>query len=417
MQSFSGIIKSPNPRCRSKRMRLPPECYQMYQVIEQRLTTLRPAQQMGLAVWVYGAIVAHSACQNAVATALRGLGRWHAVRQYLREWLYNGTDKAYACRTQVEVAPCFALLMRWLLSWWKTDQLALAMDSTMHKDRVNALVVSVLYRGCAIPVAWHILPANKPGAWVGPITELLTLIAPSVPKDMKLLVMSDRGLWSPVLWNRIRALGWHRLMRVKKNTVFQPLEGCRLPALRLVAGPGNGWIGAGTAFRAKGKRRFGTLVVTWDEGRKEPWIVLTDLPPCQVDVNWYGLRVWIELGFRALKGVGLKWQYTQRTDPERVSRHWLVMSVAMLWIMAYGSRLEDAEAVGIDPSAMRSPPDHIYIHTRKVSVFRQGIDWMRQHILKGRIWHRLWLMPEPWPYACSSLQITHHPICQFNPIL
>ena len=37
------------------------------------------------------------------------------------------------------------------------------------------------------------------------------------------------------------------------------------------------------------------------------WIVLTDLAPQDAGVRWYGLRVWIELGFRALKGVGWQW--------------------------------------------------------------------------------------------------------------
>ena len=55
---------------------------------------LRPAQHRGLALWVYGTILAQSACQNAVIAALLPLGRWHALRQHLREWLYDGADRA-----------------------------------------------------------------------------------------------------------------------------------------------------------------------------------------------------------------------------------------------------------------------------------------------------------------------------------
>jgi hypothetical protein len=39
----------------------------------------------------------------------------------------------------------------------------LAIDATRHGDRVAALVVSVLYGGSAIPVAWYILTANQKG--------------------------------------------------------------------------------------------------------------------------------------------------------------------------------------------------------------------------------------------------------------
>ena len=67
-----------------------------------------------------------------------------------------------------------------------------------------ALVVSVLYRGSAIPVAWAVLPGNAPGAWMGPILRLLRRLRPAVPPGWTVLVLADRGLWSPRLWRRIR---------------------------------------------------------------------------------------------------------------------------------------------------------------------------------------------------------------------
>ena len=66
--------------------------------------------------------------------------------------------------------------------------------------------MSVLYRGSAIPVAWHILPANQKGPWLSPILDLLHRLAPAIPQTTTVLVLTDRGLWSPasgkgsVLW-------------------------------------------------------------------------------------------------------------------------------------------------------------------------------------------------------------------------
>ena len=51
-------------------MRLPRECYQMQQIIETHLPHLSRPQLTGLVLWVCGAILAGSACQNAVASAL-----------------------------------------------------------------------------------------------------------------------------------------------------------------------------------------------------------------------------------------------------------------------------------------------------------------------------------------------------------
>ena len=74
--------------------------------------------------------------------------------------------------------------------------------------------------------------------------------------------------YDEIFAKQIRALGWHPLMRVKNNTTFQPLQGCRLPARQLIPGPGHAWVGSGTTFSYPHKRRpFGTLVVV---GKKAP---------------------------------------------------------------------------------------------------------------------------------------------------
>ena len=386
-------------------MRFPRECYQMRQAIEYHFPGLRPAQQRGLALWVFGTILGHSGCQNAVIAALLAIGRWHSLRQYLREWLYDGKYKASPCQTQLEIRLCFAPLLRWLLSWWTGNQLALAIDPTTHRDRLSAVVISVLYRGSAIPVAWHILPGNRPGPWIAPTLDLLSLLGPAIPKNMTVLVLTDRGLWSPRLWKQIQSLGWHPLMRVRSDAIFQPQGGCRMPARALVPGPGHGWVGTGTAFYSPKLRRRGVLVVVWGDDQVQPWILLTDLPPESIGVCWYGLRVWIELGFRALKGVGWQWEHTRRTDPVRAGRHWLGLAVAMAWVMAYGTRVEDASVRGMPPAP---PIQMIRPWPRQASVFQQGHSTLLRQLLKGRPWQFLWLAPELWPVPPPTLRIINH---------
>ena len=101
-------------------VRLPRETYQIQQTIETHLPHLSQPQLTGLVLWVCGAILAGSACQNAVASALSPWGRWNNLRQYLREWLYDGSDRTSPCQTQLDVTLCFAPLLRWVLAWWRS---------------------------------------------------------------------------------------------------------------------------------------------------------------------------------------------------------------------------------------------------------------------------------------------------------
>ena len=201
-------------------MRLPRECYQMQKTIETHLPHLSQPQLTGLVLWVCGAILAGSACQNAVASALSPWGRWNNLRQYLREWLYDGSDRTSPCQTQLDVTLCFAPLLRWVLAWWRSGRLALAIDPTLKGDQTTAIVISVLYRSCAIPVAWRIHRATQKGSWIDPTVELLKELAPAVPREMTVIVLCDRGISSPKLWQQIRAQGWHLCMRYRRNITF-----------------------------------------------------------------------------------------------------------------------------------------------------------------------------------------------------
>src|SRR6058998_4021680 len=103
------------PSCRSRAMRVLRELYPIERALAEGLPHLRGPQRRGLALWVLGAVLAQSACQAAVLAALLPWAPYHALRQRLRDWLLDGTDKACPCAAQVEAGACFAPLLRWVL--------------------------------------------------------------------------------------------------------------------------------------------------------------------------------------------------------------------------------------------------------------------------------------------------------------
>ena len=342
-------------------------------LVQTHLPALRPAQHGGLALWVVALLVAKSGCERTILTAMAPLG-WaeHALRARLREWLYDGAERAAPCATSLDVTTCFAPLLGWVL-------------------------------------AWCVLPHKGKGAWLPELERLLTLLAPAVPPTMTVLVMTDRGMWSPRLWRSIKKNGWHPLMRIRPDATFAPISQRRQRARDLVPRAGHAWVGTGIASKDRAKRLAATLLVVWETGQAEPWLLLTDLPPSQVGVSWYGLRVWIELGFRALKSFGWDWERTRRTDPDRIARHWLVLAVGTLLNLAVGTRLEDADWRGIPPGKLRrvhTPPPR---RSRRVAIFARGLAWLHVQVLRGtRLWHALWLLPEAWPKPPAGLTIIHH---------
>ncbi len=72
-----------------------------------------------------------------------------------------------------------------MLSWWADDEprLAFALDATTLGQRFTVLAVCIVYRGCAIPVAWAVVSATAEGSWKPHGLTLLASLQPSVPAD------------------------------------------------------------------------------------------------------------------------------------------------------------------------------------------------------------------------------------------
>jgi hypothetical protein len=370
------------------------------------LPHLSKAQATGLALWSLGMVLARSCALTAVSTFLaEGLRQKdNTVRQRLREWYYESQAKRGKQRQEVRVETCFAPLLAWVLSGWTGTQLSLALDATTLGDRFVVLAISVLYRGCAIPVAWVVLEAGKKKAWRREWLRMLRQLRAAVPRGWTVIVLADRGLYARWLFRRIVRLGWHPFLRINNSGTFRP-EGSPLycPLTSLVPEVGTQWNGRGTAFKGRGRQLKCTLLARWEAGYKDPWLILTDLPPETSDASWYGRRAWIEQGFKVTKRAGWQWQRTRMSDPDRASRLWLAVAVATLWLLSVGGEADEAVPEGtledITAFCLSKRRSQRETRLRLVSVFRRG--WIRllvavirhEPLPEGRF------VPEAWPSA------------------
>ncbi len=70
------------------------------------------------------------------------------------------------------------------------------MDATTLSDRFTVLCISVLSRGCAIPVAWKLMRGGEKGSWEPYWKTLFSCLKGSVPKEWTVIVLADRGLYA-----------------------------------------------------------------------------------------------------------------------------------------------------------------------------------------------------------------------------
>jgi Transposase DDE domain len=398
-------------------MRLPEAFYPMHTLVQETLPQLQPCQLRQVTLWVAGTVSAGSGCEAAVVLALEELAAAsgtpiaaNSIRQDLRDLLRDGDEKGTLRGTELTVPPCFAPLLAQVLRRLQGQQLALAVDATHVQDRQIAIVISVVYRGRAIPVAWDIRAASTKGAWLPVITGLLALLAPVVPPTYQVLILADEGLCSPTLFRTVRDRGWVPILRNHLETIVTlAASGRQCTASTLVPGPGHAWVGRVVLYKTPSRQLRVTLLVVWGDGYAAPWVLITSAAPRRVGVYWYGLRAWIECGFRDLKALGWQWERTQRTDVTRIMRHWLVLALATLWALAAGTVAEEATRQAIPRELVQPPPSPPPAQTgrRTVSVFQRGRQILRLALLAGTLPCPLWLAYEAWPQPPHTMTITY----------
>lgn len=369
----------------------------------QYMPHLSKPQATVLALWSFGIVMVGSCGLSSVTTFIAQLlgHKEDAVRQRLREWYREAEAKCGAQRRTLDVTLSFAPLLRWVLSWWAEGEqrLALAMDASSLGARFVVLAISVVYRGCAIPVAWVILPANQAGAWKPHWLALFDCLRNAVPATWTVIVLADRGLYARWLYQHIKGMGWHPFLRINCGGKFRPVGASEFRALSTVVPTvGAQWSGSVVCF--KGNPLACTLLARWDAGYDAPWLIVTDLPPAQADACWYSLRTWIEDSFKDMKRGGWQWQQTRITDPERATRLWLALAVATLWTISVGGEVDATlpastlDAWSAQDDARGRPTRRS--QTRVLSCFRRGRITILATLIRLGYLLRGHFHPEPW---------------------
>jgi hypothetical protein len=379
---------------------------QWEQTVSSHLPQLSKPQVSVLACWSFALVLLKSVgmTQVSVWLALMLGGKVGAWRQKLREWCYEAADKKGEHRAQLEVAMCFAPLLTWIVSWWQAQepQLVLVVDASTRGAHLTLLSVSVVYRGGAIAVAWHLLPTGAAGAWEPLWEQMLRQLAPAIPAQWQVLVMADRGLYSRELYEAIGKLGWHPFLRLTlQGTARQAGRDDYQPLRSFIPADGTVWSGRVSCFQSQRRLSETTLLAVRVPGYQDSWVVVTDLEPQQSLLAWYAMRFWIEVGFKQGKRGGWQWQHSKMTDPRRVERYYLVMAVATLYTVSQG---EFGEAELTASSLEALPPTHIARQQAKgrspralLSQFTLGRLWLMRAMVEQEPLQAGHFVPSPWP--------------------
>ncbi|MDA8065406.1 MAG: transposase [Thermaerobacter sp.] len=281
------------------------------------LTGLRKSQRKTLAALVIGVIQSPSA-------GIAAIGR-HMLGSSLPKSRINRANR-FLSNPRIDINAACAHLLLWLAA--KRQEVFLSLDWTdLNNGLHQTLMLSVNARGRAIPILWRTVWKNDLRHHQNHVEEdLLRTLRRIAPPDLKIVIVADRGFARVAQFLLGNELGFHFIIRVR----------------RYGGGRGRCGDGVGYSFRArKGTRHdFGRadfrdrdpyrvrLVLIYDRGQREPWLLATDLQGAQDRiVAGYAHRMEIEESLKDIKNRrhGWKLRGVDISTPERCDRMFLII--------------------------------------------------------------------------------------------
>lgn len=205
--------------------------------------------------------------------------------------------------------------------------LPLVIDQTAIGD-IQILAGSYPIKARAIPVVMTTFEYGQIKKSQNYLEETFLLkLASSLPKDLRVVWIMDRGYGQASLLRFCRLHNYLYIIRGRRDVIIEYREKEKLYRKslgRLKYRQGQGRRYSGAFYQGKSKERV-DIIVYREKGFKEPWFLLVPafsekLLPTELVIDWYRARMNIETSFRDFKsllgvrGISLKVRKAKRLN-------------------------------------------------------------------------------------------------------
>ena len=253
-----------------------------------------------------------------------------------------------------------------LLRHLALQTVVLVMDGSGVGRGCTALMMHVVYKGRALPLAWRVRQAPKGHFPEDLHIALIELIREVIPEGAQVVFVGDGEFDGTALQATLHEAGWSYACRTAMSTVATcEGETFRLDTLGACSKPGTLVAFQEVQFT---REAYGPVMVLscWAKGYHEPLYLVSNMAQAEEACRWYEKRFRIETFFSDQKSRGFHIHKSHMSDVQRLSRLLIAACLAYIWIVYLGSL---CEADGWKP----------VIHRRKrcdLSLFQLGLRFL-----------------------------------------
>lgn len=310
-----------------------PDTQRIYRTIHNRIEKLwnfDPSKRQSnnlniLTGFICGIIQSKQVKLADVAADIPYAGKEESKIMQLRRWLKNET---------VNVELFYLPFIEKLLYSLSNQTLVLAIDGSTVAQGCISLVVSVIYKGRALPLLW-VTRKGKKGHFPQQMhIDLIKAVREIIPDNAEVVILGD-GEFDGAQWLvELESSGWKYSCRTAKNSkCYENGEDFNLQDICPERG---GLTEVGEVEFTDQRTLKVRAVAYWGRQYEDPLYLVSNFPTGREAVHWYGKRFRIETLFSDFKGRGFHLNKSGLRDPERINRLLIAISLAYIWIVFLG---------------------------------------------------------------------------------
>lgn len=311
------------------------DTHRRYRAIKRALLQLLPARRNShqekhlntLAALICGIVGAQHTQLPKIASKAPSLGAKSAshIKRFSR-WVEN---------EQVSYETFFLPFAQALLASLAKQPLVLIMDGSTVGRGCLTLMLSVVYRGRALPLCWLVVKGKKGHFPQSSHCALLAQIQPHLPPEASVIFLGDGEFDGVELQARIEGYGWQYVCRSAGNILIW-CNDAHIPFTALPVQPDQIVLMSDVQVT---QARYGPVLAlaVWEAGEQAPLYLLSNLSDAEVAINWYRQRAQIETFFSDQKSRGFRLDKSHLSNPVRLSRLLLAACLAYLWMIYLGA--------------------------------------------------------------------------------
>ncbi len=221
-----------------------------------------------------------------------------------------------------------------LLANLAQQPLLLVLDGSVVGRGCVALMLSVVYHGRALPLAWVVVQGAKGHFPQATHCALIAQIQPLIPPTAQVTVLGDGEFDGTALQAALRQLHWQYVCRTASNIVMTVYGKTRhigdmAPTRGELLAVRPAWMTA---------EQYGpvSILAIWEAAYTEPIYLVTNMPDLDAALAVYRKRAHIETFFSDQKSRGFHLHKSHLSDPTRLARLLIASCLAYLWLVYLG---------------------------------------------------------------------------------